>query len=51
MTSFGPGNAGGVRLWDMDNEPEYWVGTHADIYKINATYNDMLTRNLTWAQR
>jgi len=50
MTSFGPGNAGGVRLWDMDNEPEYWVGTHADIYKINATYNDMLTRNLTWAQ-
>jgi len=37
MTSFGPGNAGGVRLWDMDNEPEYWVGTHADIYKINAT--------------
>jgi uncharacterized protein (TIGR03437 family) len=50
MTSFGPANAGGVRLFDMDNEPEYWVGTHADIYKNNATYADMLSRNLKWAQ-
>jgi hypothetical protein len=50
VASFGPANAGGVRLWDMDNEPEWWDGTHADIYKSPATYADMLKRNQTWAQ-
>jgi uncharacterized protein (TIGR03437 family) len=49
MTSFGPANAGGVRLWDMDNEPDWWYGTHTDIYPSAATYDDMWARNLKWA--
>jgi uncharacterized protein (TIGR03437 family) len=50
MQKYGPGNAGGVRLWSMDNEPEWWYGVHSDIYQQPATYNDMMNRSLTWAQ-
>jgi hypothetical protein len=28
----------------MDNEPEYWNGTHADTYPKEATYDDMMAR-------
>ena len=50
MKRYGPGNAGGVALWSMDNEPEWWWGVHIDIYQSAATYDDMLARNLRLAQ-
>ncbi|HUD98499.1 MAG TPA: glycoside hydrolase family 44 protein [Bryobacteraceae bacterium] len=50
MTTYGPANAGGVRLWSMDNEPEWWYANHMDVYPQPATYNDMMARNLKWAQ-
>jgi uncharacterized protein (TIGR03437 family) len=50
MTGYGPANAGGVRLWSMDNEPEWWYSNHIDIYPQAATYDDMLARNIKWAQ-
>ena len=50
MSSYGPANTGGVRVWEMDNEPEWWFGVHSDIYQQNATYDDMMTRNLKWAR-
>ena len=50
LESFGPANAGGVRLWSMDNEPEWWNGTHTDIYNKLANYADMWARNLKWAK-
>ena len=50
MNRYGPASAGGVRLWSMDNEPEWWYGVQIDIYKSPATYDDMLARNLKWAQ-
>ena len=50
MTSYGPANAGGVRLWSMDNEPEWWYSNHIDVYPQAATYDDMLARNIKWAK-
>ena len=50
MSTFGPAGAGGVRLWSMDNEPEWWYSNHLDIYPQAATYDDMLARNIAWAQ-
>lgn len=50
MASYGVANAGGVRLWNMDNEPEWWYSNHIDIYPQAATYDDMMARNLKWAQ-
>jgi len=49
MSSYGPANAGGVRLWSMDNEPEWWLSNHIDIYPQAASYDDMLARNIKWA--
>jgi uncharacterized protein (TIGR03437 family) len=46
---YGPANNGGIRLWSMDNEPEWWYGVHIDIYQTPATYDDMMSRNLKWA--
>jgi uncharacterized protein (TIGR03437 family) len=50
MQKYGPANTGGVRLWSMDNEPEWWYGVHIDIYQQPATYDDMMARSLKWAQ-
>ncbi|MGA2578564.1 MAG: glycoside hydrolase family 44 protein [Bryobacteraceae bacterium] len=50
MKRYGPGNAGGVTLWSMDNEPEWWYGVHIDIYQSPASYDDMLARSLRLAQ-
>ncbi len=50
MSSYGPAAAGGVRLWSMDNEPEWWYSNHVDVYPQAASYDDMLARNLKWAQ-
>jgi len=47
---YGSANAGGVSLWSMDNEPEWWYGVHIDIYQSAATYDDMLARNIKWAK-
>ena len=49
MSSYGPANAGGVRLWSMDNEPEWWYSNHIDVYPQAASYDDMLARNIKWA--
>jgi uncharacterized protein (TIGR03437 family) len=50
MNRYGPGNAGGVTLWSMDNEPEWWYGVHIDIFQQLGTYDDTMTRNLRLAQ-
>ena len=50
MTTYGPANAGGVRLWSMDNEPEWWFSNHIDVYPQAASYDDMLARNIKWAK-
>ena len=50
MKRYGPGNAGGVTLWSMDNEPEWWSSVHADIYQKLETYDDTMARNLRLAQ-
>jgi uncharacterized protein (TIGR03437 family) len=50
LQKYGPANTGGVRMWSMDNEPEWWYGVHSDIYQQYATYDDMMARSLKWAQ-
>ena len=47
---YGAANAGGIALWSMDNEPEWWYGVHIDIYQSPGTYDDMMARHLKWAQ-
>src|ERR1035438_3992244 len=47
---YGASNQGGVRMWSMDNEPEWWFGVHSDIYKNYSSFDDMMSRNLRWAK-
>jgi uncharacterized protein (TIGR03437 family) len=52
VANFGPGNAGGIRFWSLDNEPEWWDSVHWDVYKAasngksGASYDDMLARDV-----
>ena len=56
LNKYGPANDGGVQMWDLDNEPEWWDGTHSDIYHQAgapvqlASYDDMLARDLAAAK-
>jgi uncharacterized protein (TIGR03437 family) len=45
---YGAANQGGLRMWSMDNEPEWWDAVHIDIYKTPATYDSMVARTLRW---
>ena len=53
---YGPANLGGVEMWSLDNEPEWWDSVHVDMYHQPgdaakpATYDDVLTRDLATAQ-
>jgi len=49
MSKYGAANSGGVRLWSLDNEPEWWLSNHIDIYPKASSYDDVLARNITWA--
>jgi len=49
LSKYGAASNGGVRLWSMDNEPEWWLSNHVDVYPQAASYDDMLARNIAWA--
>jgi uncharacterized protein (TIGR03437 family) len=55
VATYGPGNAGGIRFWSLDNEPEWWDSVHYDVYKTasngkaGASYDDMLARDINGA--
>jgi len=41
---------GGVQIWNLDNEPDWWCCVHMDIHPQNATYDEILSRGMTYAQ-
>jgi uncharacterized protein (TIGR03437 family) len=49
VSKYGAANDGGVEIWSLDNEPEWWNSTHMDIYPNPATYDDMTARNIASA--
>lgn len=50
ISTFGPANQGGVNLWSLDNEPEWWMGVHHDVHPNPATYDEVWQRDMTYAQ-
>lgn len=44
---YGAAAAGGVRFYDLDNEPMLWRDTHRDVHPSPTGYDEMRTR--TWA--
>lgn len=47
---FGSTAAGGVTIWELDNEPTWWHAVHKDIHPEPATFQEVLDRNIRWAE-
>ncbi|MCX6380096.1 MAG: hypothetical protein NT023_11580 [Armatimonadetes bacterium] len=46
---YGKADAGGVKFYAMDNEPDLWDSTHTDMHPVRMGYQDILERFLASA--
>ena len=49
VSKFGKANAGGVRYYAMDNEPDLWEATHTDMHPARPNYDELLTQFTEYA--
>ncbi len=49
VSSFGTANAGGVRYYNLDNEPSLWTETHRDLRKEPLGYAELRDRTYAYA--
>jgi hypothetical protein len=50
VNKFGTATNGGVAIYDLDNEPEYWDAVHKDVHPLPMTYDELTTKGLTYAK-
>jgi uncharacterized protein (TIGR03437 family) len=46
---YGSANRGGVQVWSLGNEPDWWYAVHMDIHPETGTYDEILSRGQTYA--
>lgn len=46
---YGSATQGGVRYYNLDNEPMLWPYTHRDVHPELTTYDEIISRTLTYA--
>ncbi len=46
---YGSASAGGVRFYDLDNEPMLWNSTHRDVHPDPVSYDELVNRTLAYA--
>lgn len=46
---YGSASGGGVRFYDLDNEPELWNDTHRDVHPAPTSYDEMRDRTYAYA--
>src|SRR5262249_55370950 len=46
-SKYGTAANGGVRFYQLDNEPDIWFATHRDVHPTGATYSEMLHKTET----
>lgn len=46
---FGTAANGGVAMYELDNEPEYWDGVHTDVHPTYLSYDELTNKGLTYA--
>jgi hypothetical protein len=46
---YGAAGSGGVRFYNLDNEPGLWSGTHRDVHPNFLTYDEIHTRTIQYA--
>jgi len=47
---FGKAASGGVAIYELDNEPEWWDSTQVDIHPSPVTYDELTNDGLAYAQ-
>ena len=47
---FGAAANGGVAIYDLDNEPEYWDSVHVDIHPKPFNYDELTTKAIAYAK-
>jgi hypothetical protein len=48
-SAYGTAGDGGVRFYDLDNEPDLWQGTHRDVHPDGAGYDELRDRTYATA--
>lgn len=46
---YGSANSGGVRLYNLDNEPMLWDSTHRDVHPSSTSYDELRDRTYQYA--
>lgn len=46
MNRYGAMAEGGLAVWELDNEPTWWMAVHKDIHPNAATYDETLALNI-----
>ncbi|MBK6770199.1 MAG: glycoside hydrolase family 44 protein [Ardenticatenales bacterium] len=49
VDTFGPASQGGVRYYNLDNEPMLWHETHRDVFPRGLDYDGLRDRSLAYA--
>ena len=47
---FGSAASGGVAIYELDNEPEYWSGVHRDVHPTPLSYDELTNKGLTYSR-
>ncbi len=47
---FGTAKDGGVAIYDLDNEPEWWDGVHIDVHPKPFTYDELTSKGIAYAK-
>ncbi len=49
VSLYGRASAGGVPIYQLDNEPSLWNSTHRDVHPAAATYSELSSRTTSYA--
>src|SRR5450755_4354777 len=50
VSKFGTAASGGVKSYEIDNEPTLWSSTHVDVHPAPLSYSELWTKSLAAAQ-
>ncbi len=49
VQKIGSSTSGGIKFWDLDNEPGVWPGTHKEVHNYPVSYIEVLSKGITAA--
>ena len=51
VNHLGSANSGGIKFYDLDNEPGAWPSTHAEVHNYPVSYIEVANKSITVAQQ